>query len=152
MVNGYKTIHNGLSGWHYLEGQPVTEKEVEGPVKRGLVSGIPFYFMLITSSVIAILGVLSNSAVVIIGAMIIAPLMNLTVPISNEVILVKANAIEPPGWIIKSFINVTRIRLTEVVGKPVVLEVGIYFMSVIRSKDDLPDLKRKEGFPCPGMF
>ena len=357
MVTAYKTIRDWLSGWHYLEEQPVSKKEVEELVKRGSVSGPPFYFMLITSSVIATLGLLSNSAAVIIGAMIIAPLMspivavsywlltgkrnllfrslltvfvgtvvsiavaflitiligwklagseiiarmspnlldlgvalaagaaagfaytrsgvsnsfagiaiavalvpplctvgiamavgqdvsaeigmdvesfdplgplllyitnfigivfsasivffwqyfrrelrpililmftligltivvyplgismknlmirnqirrnlmviaidllpdysnvrlrNLTVRIGKDVILVKANAIAPPGMITESFINETRNRLTEVVGKPVVLEVGIYFMSVIRSKDDLPDLKRKEGFP-----
>lgn len=357
MVNVYKPMRDWLSSWRHLEEQPLSTEEVEELVKRGSVSGIPFYFMLITSSIIATLGLLSNSAAVIIGAMIIAPLMNpivavaywllsgkrnllfrslltvilgtivsiivafliseligwklagseiiarmspnlldlgvalaagaaaafaytrsgvsnslagiaiavalvpplctvgvamavgkdvsaeigmdvesfdplgplllyitnfigivfsasivffwqyfkkqlrsililmftligltivvyplgismknlmirnqirrnltviaidllpdytnvrlrnLTVRIGKEVILVKANAIAPPGVITESFIHETRNRLTEVVGKPVVLEVGIYFMSVMRSTDGLPDIKRKEGFP-----
>lgn len=76
MMKHYKAFYYWLFSWHHLVEKPISSKAVEDIVIRGSISGLPFYFMLTASSVIATLGLLSNSAAVIIGAMIIAPLMS----------------------------------------------------------------------------
>jgi len=50
--------------------------DVKQAVEKGSVPSFGFFFMLAASGVIATFGLLSNSAAVIIGAMIVAPLMN----------------------------------------------------------------------------
>jgi uncharacterized hydrophobic protein (TIGR00271 family) len=64
------------ASWHiYLE-QPVSEEELTISREAGSIPSFGFFLLLICATVIATLGLLSNSTAVIIGAMIVAPLMN----------------------------------------------------------------------------
>ena len=70
-------IVNSLFGnWRHLIEDPVLVSDVKHVVEKGSVPSFGFFFMLAASGVIATFGLLSNSAAVIIGAMIVAPLMN----------------------------------------------------------------------------
>ena len=70
-------IINSLFGsWRHLIEDPVLASDVKHVVEKGSVPSFGFFFMLAASGVIATFGLLSNSAAVIIGAMIVAPLMN----------------------------------------------------------------------------
>jgi uncharacterized hydrophobic protein (TIGR00271 family) len=62
--------------WRHLVEEPVLVGVVKKAVEKGSVPSFGFFFMLAASGVIATFGLLSNSAAVIIGAMIVAPLMN----------------------------------------------------------------------------
>jgi uncharacterized hydrophobic protein (TIGR00271 family) len=64
-----------LGNWRKFVEKPMSVEDVEQAVERGSVPSFAFFFMLAASAVIATLGLLANSAAVIIGAMIIAPLM-----------------------------------------------------------------------------
>ena len=70
-------ITNSLFGsWRHLIEDPVSIGDVKQAVEKGSVPSFGFFFMLAAAGVIATFGLLSNSAAVIIGAMIVAPLMN----------------------------------------------------------------------------
>lgn len=84
-------MHDWLFKWHHLVEKAVPVTNLEEMVKKGSISGLPFYFMLIASSVIATLGLLSNSAAVIIGAMIIAPLMSPIIAIAYWLLTARRN-------------------------------------------------------------
>ena len=62
--------------WRHLIEEPVLVSDVKETVEQRSVPSFAFFFMLAASGVIATFGLLSNSAAVIIGAMIVAPLMN----------------------------------------------------------------------------
>lgn len=62
--------------WRHLVEGPVLVGDVRRLVEKGSVPAFGFFFMLAASGVIATFGLLSNSAAVIIGAMIVAPIMN----------------------------------------------------------------------------
>ena len=64
------------ASWHiYLE-KPLPTEELDHSRKAASLPSFGFFFLLISATVIATLGLLLNSSAVIIGAMIIAPLMN----------------------------------------------------------------------------
>jgi uncharacterized hydrophobic protein (TIGR00271 family) len=65
-----------FGNWRHLVEEPVLVGDVRLLVEKGSVPSFGFFFMLAASGVIATFGLLSNSAAVIIGAMIVAPLMN----------------------------------------------------------------------------
>ena len=69
-------ISHWLGDWRYLVEKPVSAEGVASTVEKGSVPAFAFFFMLASSGVIATFGLLANSAAVIIGAMIVAPLMN----------------------------------------------------------------------------
>ena len=66
-------IDNG--NWHWLKEKPTPIASLNRSLWRLSVPSFSFHFMLGLSTIIATLGLLSNSAAVIIGAMIVAPLM-----------------------------------------------------------------------------
>lgn len=66
-------LHNG--DWHWISEKPTPIASVNRSLWRLSVPSFSFHFMLGLSAIIATLGLLSNSAAVIIGAMIVAPLM-----------------------------------------------------------------------------
>ncbi|MDJ0903712.1 MAG: DUF389 domain-containing protein [Xenococcus sp. MO_188.B8] len=69
----WKTI---TAGWRiYLE-EPVPVDEITYSREAASIPSFGFFFLLISATIIATLGLLANSAAVIIGAMIVAPLMN----------------------------------------------------------------------------
>ena len=61
--------------WHWLKEKPTTIASLNRSIWRLSVPSFSFHFMLSLSAIIATLGLLANSAAVIIGAMIVAPLM-----------------------------------------------------------------------------
>ena len=65
-----------IGDWRHLIDKPILVGDVKKVVEKGSVPAFAFFFMLAASGVIATFGLLSNSAAVIIGAMIVAPLMN----------------------------------------------------------------------------
>jgi len=71
-----KIKHSLFGEWRHLVEKPVGVEQVKKVVEKGSIPVFGFFFMLGASGIIATLGLLSNSAAVIIGAMIIAPLMN----------------------------------------------------------------------------
>ncbi|MGF1540473.1 MAG: TIGR00341 family protein [Pleurocapsa sp.] len=66
-------LDNG--NWHWIKEKPVPVASINRSLWRLSIPSFSFNFMLALSAIIATLGLLSNSAAVIIGAMIIAPLM-----------------------------------------------------------------------------
>ncbi len=71
-----KKLWNQDNGdWHWLKEKPVPIASLNRSIWRLSVPTFNFHFMLSLSTIIATLGLLANSAAVIIGAMIIAPLM-----------------------------------------------------------------------------
>ena len=59
----------------YLE-EPVLLEDLAHSREAASIPSFGFFFLLISAAVIATLGLLANSSAVIIGAMIVAPLMN----------------------------------------------------------------------------
>ncbi len=79
-------ISRWLGDWRYLVEKPASAEGVENMVEKGSVPAFAFFFMLASSCVIATFGLLANSAAVIIGAMIVAPLMNPIISMSFGII------------------------------------------------------------------
>ncbi|NOR19482.1 MAG: DUF389 domain-containing protein, partial [Xanthomonadales bacterium] len=75
-----------FGSWHHLLENPLAVAEIEQSVEKGSIPAFSFYFLLACSAVIATLGLLANSAAVIIGAMIVAPLMNPIVSLSFGIV------------------------------------------------------------------
>ena len=61
--------------WHWLKEKPTPIASLNRSIWRLSVPSFSFHFMLGLSTILATLGLLANSAAVIIGAMIVAPLM-----------------------------------------------------------------------------
>ena len=66
---------NFIGDWEPLVERPVPDSELNSAMQQASLPCLDFYFMLALSVVIATFGLLSNSAPIIIGAMIIAPLI-----------------------------------------------------------------------------
>ena len=74
-LNFKKLWEQDNGNWHWLKEKPVPIASLNRTIWRSSVPSFSFHFMLGLSTIIATLGLLSNSAAVIIGAMIVAPLM-----------------------------------------------------------------------------
>ncbi len=74
-LNPTRLWHLDNGNWEWLKEQQVPLAELNRDIWRLSVPSFSFHFMLSLSAIIATLGLLSNSAAVIIGAMIVAPLM-----------------------------------------------------------------------------
>ena len=71
-------LNTGLDlfgAWRGIVDEALSIESLESSVEKGSYPTLAFSFMLVCSSMIATLGLLANSAAVIIGAMIVAPLM-----------------------------------------------------------------------------
>lgn len=79
-------LFNWLGEWRHLVEHPLPIEEVEKAVDRGSIPAYSFYFMLACSALIATFGLLANSAAVIIGAMIVAPLMSPIISLSYGIV------------------------------------------------------------------
>jgi uncharacterized hydrophobic protein (TIGR00271 family) len=75
-----------LGSWHHLVEEPISAEEVERAAEQGSIPAYALYFMLASSAVIATFGLLANSAAVIIGAMIVAPLMSPIISMSYGIV------------------------------------------------------------------
>ena len=80
------SIPRWFGEWRHPVQKPVSAEEVERVVERGSIPSYAFYFMLTMSAVIATFGLLANSAAVIIGAMIVAPLMSPIISVSYGIV------------------------------------------------------------------
>lgn len=68
--------YKNTGDWHFLQEQPVSKNELSSSFEQNSIPSFGFYFMLMLSTIIATLGLLGDSTATIIGAMIVAPLMN----------------------------------------------------------------------------
>ena len=80
---------NFTAEWSILLEQPTPNVELNDAFERASIPSFGFYFMLSLSTIIATLGLLLNSAATIIGAMIIAPLMNPIITLSYALVASK---------------------------------------------------------------
>ena len=72
----------------------------------------------------------------------------MSVRIGREVIYVRADIVAPPGLITQQFIDDARDDLSDMIGRPVVAELGVIIESVIRStSEDTPSINQKRGSP-----
>lgn len=78
-----------LGNWRQLVEKPASVEEVALTVEKGSIPAFSFFFMLVISAVIATFGLLANSAAVIIGAMIVAPMMNPIIAMSFSLVAQK---------------------------------------------------------------
>lgn len=104
--------------WRDLTGEPVLVDDVKKVVEEGSVPALGFFFMLSASGVIATFGLLSNSAAVIIGAMIIAPLMNPIISLAF-------------GSVENNLLLVARSFLTIVIGTIVIITMSFFVSEII---------------------
>ena len=79
-------ISGWFKGWSHLLKKPVSAVDAEQAVEPGSIPDFAFHFMLASSAVLATLGLLANSAAVIIGAMIVAPLMSPIISMSFGIV------------------------------------------------------------------
>ncbi len=104
--------------WRHLIDKPILVGDVKKVVEKGSVPAFGFFFMLAASGVIATFGLLSNSAAVIIGAMIVAPLMNPIISLAF-------------GSIEMNRVLVLRSLLTIVVGTIVIITMSFFVSEII---------------------
>lgn len=84
---------NFIGDWEPLVERPVPDSELNSAMQQASLPCLDFYFMLALSVVIATFGLLSNSAPIIIGAMIIAPLMSPIMSLSFGIVVVEQQLI-----------------------------------------------------------
>lgn len=61
--------------------------EVNQRIRQTALAGVDFYTLIILASVIAVIGLIQNSAAVIIGAMLVAPLMSPILAMAHSIVL-----------------------------------------------------------------
>lgn len=129
-----------LAGWTpYLE-ETVTAAELSTQMTRGCIPSFGFYFMLGLASAIATFGLIANSAPSIIGAMIIAPLMNPILSLSyglvfferRLIVLSAATVMAGMGLVVaiafvSTFLFGMRITGSEILSRtsPTLLDLGV---------------------------
>ena len=126
--------------WHWLTEQATPIAELNKNIWRLSVPSFSFHFMLGLSAIIATLGLLANSAAVIIGAMIVAPLMGPIVgmgystAMGNRRLLRRSSLTVLKGilltigvaWLVTSIIGLDSVD-TEIMSrvKPTLIDFGI---------------------------
>ena len=126
--------------WHWLKEKPTPIASLNRNIWRLSVPSFSFHFMLGLSTIIATLGLLSNSAAVIIGAMIVAPLMGPIVGMAystamgNRKLLRRSSFTVLKGilltilvsWVVASIIGLDTVD-TEIMSrvKPTLIDFGI---------------------------
>ena len=126
--------------WHWLKEKPTPIASLNRNIWRLSVPSFSFHFMLGLSTIIATLGLLSNSAAVIIGAMIVAPLMGPIVGMAystamgNRKLLRRSSFTVLKGiiltivvsWLVSSIIGLDTVD-TEIMSrvKPTLIDFGI---------------------------
>lgn len=80
--------------WSILLEKKVTTADLNDAFERASIPSFGFYFMLILSTIIATIGLLLNSTATIIGAMIIAPLMNPIITLAYSLVASKRKLLQ----------------------------------------------------------
>lgn len=141
LLRPIKRLWNQDNGnWHWLQEKPIPIASLNRSIWRLSVPSFSFHFMLGLSTIIATLGLLSNSAAVIIGAMIIAPLMGPIVGMAystamgNRKLLRRSSLTVLKGilltigvaWLVSSIIGLETVD-TEILSriKPTLIDFGI---------------------------
>ena len=113
-----KAMVSLFGDWRHLVEEPVLVSDVKETVEQRSVPSFGFFFMLAASGVIATFGLLSNSAAVIIGAMIVAPLMNPIISLAF-------------GGIEANRVLISRSLLTIVIGTVVIITMAFLVSELI---------------------
>ncbi len=132
---------NNQSGeWKWLQEKPLPIASLNRNLWQVAVPSFSFHFMLGLSSIIATLGLLANSAAIVIGAMIIAPLMGPIIGIAYSMVVANRRLLRRSGLTLLSGIILTivtayvatllvglRIVDTEILARtnPTLLDLGI---------------------------
>ncbi len=86
--------HRLSRNWQVLGERPVPVEELNCTLEQASIPSASFYSLLAIATAIATFGLLSNNAATIIGAMIIAPLMNPIVTLSYGAIAIERQLLE----------------------------------------------------------
>lgn len=135
------TLLGRLAGnWHPLVETPVPEDELQVVMHKSALPVLSFYLMLTFATAIATLGLLSNSAPTIIGAMIVAPLMSPIISLAFGIVVVDWPLINRSLFmvvtgvvlvVLLAFVTTEVIGLqlagTEIIGRthPTLLDLGV---------------------------
>ena len=149
---------------HRLLEDSVNTIELTQLVEEKAIPSFGFYFMLGMATVIATLGLIANSSATIIGAMIIAPLMNPIVSLSYGIIQFKQQLISKSAltlftgiiwvilvsWLITQLVG-TRITGSEILARanPNLLDLGVAMISGTAGAFALT--RRSIGNALPGV-
>ncbi|HAC64269.1 MAG TPA: hypothetical protein DCF68_12190, partial [Cyanothece sp. UBA12306] len=132
--------HDYAGNWQVLKESPVPLEELTLNQEQSSIPSLSFYFLLSLSTIIATLGLLSNSTATIIGAMIIAPLMNPIISlaygivIGNHSLIKRSSLTLGSGIILTIFLasittNIINLNVVEeeIIGrtKPTLLDLGV---------------------------
>ncbi|MDJ0903327.1 MAG: DUF389 domain-containing protein [Xenococcus sp. MO_188.B8] len=80
--------------WHLLREDPMPAKELHQTFLHASLPTLNFYLLLTLATAIATFGLLTNSAATIIGAMIIAPLMNPIATLAYALVVLNSRLLE----------------------------------------------------------
>ncbi|MDJ0692703.1 MAG: DUF389 domain-containing protein [Xenococcaceae cyanobacterium MO_188.B32] len=112
--------------WSILLEKPVSKVKLNDTFERASIPSFGFYFMLSLSTIIATLGLLLNNTATIIGAMIIAPLMNPIITLSYALVASKRKLLQ------RSFLTLlSGIALTILIA---IISTNIMGVRVVRSE------------------
>ncbi len=147
LIRNYKSV--GATSQPLLD-SPIATDELEQMLEVGAIGSFRFYFMLGLAAAIATLGLIANSSATIIGAMIIAPLMNPIVSFSYASVKLKYRLL------IKSALTIlTGILCVIVVSCLVALIIGIRIAGseiLARANPNLLDLAVAMASGTAGAF
>ena len=147
LIKNYKSV--GATSQPLLD-SPIATDELEQMLEVGAIGSFRFYFMLGLAAAIATLGLIANSSATIIGAMIIAPLMNPIVSFSYASVKLKYRLL------IKSALTIlTGILCVIVVSCFVALIIGIRIAGseiLARSNPNILDLAVAMASGTAGAF
>ena len=149
---------------HLLLEPPLATDELEQILELGAVPSSRYYFMLGLAAAIATLGLIANSSATVIGAMIIAPLMNPIVSLSygmvkfKQQLLTRATLTSFTGifWVILVSWLITQLAGTRIAGSeilaranPNLLDLGVAMASGTAGAFALT--RRSVGNALPGV-
>ena len=147
LIQNYKSV--GATSQPLLD-SPIATDELEQMLEVGAIGSFRFYFMLGLAAAIATLGLIANSSATIIGAMIIAPLMNPIVSFSYASVKLKYRLL------LKSALTIlTGILCVIVVSCLVTLIIGIRIAGseiLARSNPNILDLAVAMASGTAGAF
>lgn len=136
----WNTIQKVTASWTISLETRIPTQELAESREAGSIPSFGFFFLIILASVIATLGLIANSAAVIIGAMIVAPLMNPILSLSfaivtaNGVLVLRSGLTIVIGSILAVMVAALVVGITpwDVVGsevlsrtRPTTLDLGI---------------------------
>ena len=83
-----------IQDWRVMQEAPIPASELNQTFLQASLPALNFYLLLAIAAVIATLGLLINSAAIIIGAMIIAPLMNPIISLAYALVVLSPRLLE----------------------------------------------------------